>query len=370
MIPANDFKQLWEEIGADALAAVTRVGESGWFILGREVTEFESALAASWGLPHAVGVGNGLDAIEIALRVLGCKSGDRVLTTPISAFATTLAILRIGAVPVFIDCDDFGLVRLDLAEQALAANPDIRYFVPVHLYGFSLDLDHLQCLRDRFDVRIVEDCAQSILSTWNGRPTGSVGQIAATSFYPTKNLGALGDGGALLTSDRRLAQEAAYYRDYGQTAKYEHTRMGCNSRLDELHAAVLRTAILPRLADWTARRQSIAGQYQKAIDNPRIRVPHPSAAQKPCGHLFPVFVDPAHKPDFLKHLRAQAITAAEHYPRCIFEQEALQALPFEVLNGCKNALHLCRSEVSLPIHPWLTDSEVAIIVDQCNGWKG
>jgi dTDP-3-amino-3,4,6-trideoxy-alpha-D-glucose transaminase len=239
----------------------------------------------------------------------------------------------------------------------------------VHLYGFSLDLDHLQRLRERFDVRIVEDCAQSILSTWNGRPTGSVGQIAATSFYPTKNLGALGDGGALLTGDRRLAEEAAYYRDYGQTAKYEHTRLGCNSRLDELHAAILRTAILPRLADWTCRRRAIAAQYQQAISNPRIRVPHPNAAQTPCGHLFPVFVDPAHKPDLLQHLRAHAITAAEHYPRCIFEQEALRALPFEVLEGCKNAIHLCRSEISLPIHPWLTQDEVATIVSACNEWR-
>src|SRR5690242_20503979 len=183
MILLNDFKRQWQETRSDVLDAVETVGASGWYILGREVTEFEQALAAYWGIPHAIGVASGLDAIELSLRALGCGPGDRVLTSPISAFATALAILKVGARPVFADCDSRGLIDLDACREILAAHPEIRYFVPVHLYGHSLDLAVLRDLRDRFDLRMVEDCAQSIGATCGGAPTGSVGQFAATSFY-------------------------------------------------------------------------------------------------------------------------------------------------------------------------------------------
>jgi dTDP-4-amino-4,6-dideoxygalactose transaminase len=368
MILANDFRRQWEDIGPDVMKAVARAGESGWYILGAEVREFEAALAGLWGLPYATGVASGLDAIEISLRVLGLKPGDRVLTTPISAFATTLAIVRLGGVPVFIDCDDQGLIRLDLVERWLESNPDVRFFVPVHLYGFPLDLDHLDRLRNRFELNIVEDCAQSILADWRGRPTGTAGQMAATSFYPTKNLGAMGDGGAVLTSNPQWAAEVAAYRDYGQSAKYRHTRIGYNSRLDELQAAILRSAPLPRLAGWTERRRQIAEAYFEGIRNPRIRLPQ--AGQGSCFHLFPVFVEPGSKAGFMESLRAAGIAAGEHYPLCIFEQQALAGLPHEVVDGCGNALRLCRSEVSLPIHPYIEQAESDAVIAACNGWAG
>ncbi len=369
MILANDFRRQWREIADAALAAVERTGASGWYILGAEVQAFEAALSAAWPIPHAVGTGNGLDAIEIALRALGCRRGDRVLTTPLSAFATTLAIIRAGGAPVFVDCDDLGLLRLDLAEQALERDPSIRFFVPVHLYGFPLDLDWLDRLRERFGVSIVEDCAQSVLATWNGRATGTAGAMAATSFYPTKNLGALGDGGAVLTSDAALAAEAAALRDYGQSAKYRHTRLGLNSRLDELHAAILRDAILPRLGEWTNRRRRAGEFYDREIRNPRIRVPAAPPAAQPCRHLYPVFVAPESKPSFLAHLRAKGIAAGEHYPLCIFEQEALEGVPVEFASACDNALRLARSEVSLPMHPFLTGEELQAVAQACNEWR-
>jgi len=370
LIPANDFRRQWEDISADVHRAVDRVGASAWYILGAEVKRFEAALAALWGLPHAIGTGNGLDAIEIGLRVLGCRRGSRVLTTPLSAFATTLAILRAGGTPVFVDCDDQGLVRLDLAEQIFQQDPSIRFFVPVHLYGFPLDLDELDALRDRFELAIVEDCAQSVLASWNGRHTGSCGSMAATSFYPTKNLGALGDGGAILTRDPSLAAEAAALRDYGQTSKYRHTRLGLNSRLDELQAAILHDAMLPRLAEWTSRRNRIAQKYDEGIRNPRIHRPRPRAGSNPCRHLYPVFVPPDSKGAFLAHLRAWGVGASEHYPLCIVDQEALQSAPFELATPCSNAARLARSEVSLPIHPYLTDAEIQTVVDACNSWRG
>src|SRR5262249_46970586 len=157
---------------------------SGWYVLGEEVRAFERALASQWGFAHAAGVASGLDAIEMSLKALGCGPGDRVLTTPLSAFATTLAILKLGAVPVFVDTDDQGLLNLDRARCLLAQRSDIRFALPVHLYGQSLDLEGLRALRDEFDLRIVEDCAQSIGARFAGQVTGSVGQFAATSFYP------------------------------------------------------------------------------------------------------------------------------------------------------------------------------------------
>ncbi len=230
-------------------------------------------MAEYWGLPHAIGVASGLDAIEISLRALGCTAADKVLTTPVSAFATTLAILKIGAVPVYTDVDQFGLLDLGAVREALQQDPAIRYLLPVHLYGHALNLERLQALQDEFAITILEDCAQSIGATSNGCRTGTIGRMAATSFYPTKNLGAMGDGGAILTSDAECDRVARALRDYGQTAKYRHDVVGYNSRLDELHAALLRRVSLPRLDRWTARRRQIAAAYLAQIENAAVRLP-------------------------------------------------------------------------------------------------
>ena len=346
------FRRQWQEIRSDALEAFETVGASGWYVLGREVLAFEQALAAFWGLPHAAGVASGLDAIEISLRVLGCKPGDRVLTTPISAFATTLAIVRIGAVPVFVDTDDMGLIDLERCDDLLASRDDIRFFVPVHLYGFALDTAALCRLRDRYDLKIVEDCAQSI----GAKHTGLAGQLAATSFYPTKNLGAMGDGGAILAPNADLDQHARALRDYGQTSKYRHDFIGCNSRLDELQAAFLRRACLPRLDCWLARRRQIADAYLAGIRNPKVRLPVTPDLAEPAWHLFPVWIDPPRPDNF------QAI----HYPIAIPDQQALGTVPFEEPDHCEIARRLCASEVSLPIHPYLTDDEVAGVIATVN----
>lgn len=198
---ANPFQRQWAEISKDVLDAVERVGASGWYVLGKEVSAFEAALAPRFGAAAAVGCASGLDAIEIGLTGLGIGPGDKVLTTPYSAFATALAIVRAGATPVFVDTDAHGLLDLDLAEAALDADSSIRAVVPVHLFGHALNLERIGAWRERFDVVVVEDCAQSIGASSEGQLAGSAGQAAATSFYPTKNLGAMGDGGALMTSD-------------------------------------------------------------------------------------------------------------------------------------------------------------------------
>jgi dTDP-3-amino-3,4,6-trideoxy-alpha-D-glucose transaminase len=370
LIPLNDFKRQWEDTRADALAAFEEIGASGWYILGREVREFEAALAHYWSLPHVVGVASGLDAIEISLKALGCGPGDKVLTTPLSAFATALAILNLGAVPVFVDTDPYGQIDLDACQAVLESRPDIGFFVPVHLYGHALDMQRLQTLRQRLGCGMVEDCVQSIGACFRGIVTGSAGHMAALSFYPTKNLGAMGDGGAVLARGEEYAQRARMLRDYGQSAKYRHEMVGYNSRLDELQAGLLRRVSLGRLPAWTEARRRIAAAYLTGIRNPAIQVPGAPAGSHSCWHLFPVLVDPARKQDFMAWLSGQGVGCGEHYPIAIPDQPAMAGVKYEVIGSLATAQRICRSEVSLPIHPYLQDAEIARVIDACNQWPG
>lgn len=369
MILANDFQRQWNDIGPDLMRAFEVVGRSGWYVLGSEVREFESALARTWGMAEAVGVASGLDAIEIGLRLLGCKAGDKVLTSPISAFATVLAIVRTGAIPVFADCDSEGLLDLDQCGDILDKDRGIRFLVPVHLYGFCLDLDRVRGLRESYALSVVEDCAQSIGAMWRKIPVGTLSQVAATSFYPTKNLGAYGDGGALLTDDEGLAAAARVLRDYGQTAKYRHEEMGYNSRLDEVQAALLNRAALPRLDGWTQRRREIAAEYRALITNPKLQLPAPAVSSHPVWHLFPVRVLNGSKHDFLAHLRASGVAGSEHYPQALGDQPVMSRVKFEAPCGLQRAREFCASQVSLPIHPYLTREEIERVATVCNAWK-
>ena len=369
MIRMNDFRRQWTDTREAAITAFATVGESGWYVLGEEVRRFEKSLAEFWGLPHAVGVASGLDAIEIALRVVGCKPGDRVLTTPLSAFATSLAIARIGALPVFIDCDPFGLVDLDMACAVLKANRDIHFFVPVHLYGHALNLERLAVIGEEFSCIVVEDCAQSIGADYCGVPTGSAGSIAASSFYPTKNLGAMGDGGVILSKTEEHAARARVYRDYGQCAKYRHEVLGYNSRLDELQAALLHRVYLESLPRWTKHRQHIASCYIAELSNPHIKVPGAPRGSNSSWHLFPVLVNPPHKRAFMAWLQSNEIGCGEHYPVPIPEQPAMTGVDFQYGGELRNARCFCASEVSLPIHPYLTNEEVALVIQVCNSWR-
>jgi len=362
VIPLNDFQRQWEDTREDALAAFETVGSSGWYILGREVRAFEEALASYWGVAHAVGVASGLDALEISLRAAGCGVGDRVLTTPLSAFPTTLAILKLGAIPVFVDVGETGGIDLEQCGATLAVRPDIRFFLPVHLYGHPLDMRRLRDLGKEFGCRTVEDAAQAIGACHGG--------LAAVSFYPTKNLGAPGDAGAILTDDVELAETARRLRDYGQSSKYQHDIVGYNSRLDELHAAYLRRVGLKRLDGWNAARRRIAAMYIAGIRNPAIRVMAPPTATESVWHLFPVLVDPDRKADFMAWLKSRGVGCGAHYPIAIPDQRAMEGLPFEVIGGIEGARRICRSEVSLPVHPYLQEEEVAQVVKACNEWEG
>lgn len=365
----NDFKKQWAEIGANVLNAVEQVGASGWYILGNFVAKFEVELSKSWGIGNTIGCANGLDAIEIALRCLDLKSGDKVLTTPLSAFASTLAITRAGGLPVFIDTDKLGLIDLDLVEKTLSQRSDIKFLLPVHLYGHCVDLDRLKSIKEKFKIKIIEDCAQSIFAKWNGIPCGTIGEYAATSFYPTKNLGCIGDGGAILCNNEELASKARKFRDYGQSSKYKHQYLGLNSRLDELQAAILLEANLPSIKSWTERRKEIAHLYLSQIKNPKLSIYPNNPKSDSVWHLFPIFSKNRDKLQL--HLRDHLIESGVHYPGVIYHQPALANTEMEIIGGmCVNAERISQTELSLPIHPYLTDLEIKKIIEVCNNWNG
>jgi dTDP-4-amino-4,6-dideoxygalactose transaminase len=371
-VKANRFDRLWEACGADVLKAVDRVGASGWYILGQEVKSFERQLAIYCGAKFAVGCGNGMDALEISLRALGLRAGQKVLTTPLSAFATTLAIIRAGGTPVFCDVDEYGLLDLDQADACLQANPEIRFLIPVHLYGHAADLERLKTLAERRKIEIVEDAAQAIGARCNGLGVGSAGRTTCLSFYPTKNLGALGDGGAIITNDEQVNSELMTLRNYGQEGRYNHTRLGLNSRLDELHAAILGGAFLPRLSAWTRRRQEIAAFYGAEIRHRLVvlpRSPDPSGA---VWHIYPARVPAQRRDSFRNWLKQADIDADIHYPRLIPDQDALKSLsvaPF-IFGSLTRAKEFAAQEVSLPINAYLTDAEVEHVVAAINAWEG
>jgi dTDP-4-amino-4,6-dideoxygalactose transaminase len=362
-VRSNDFARQWSDIRADAIAAVDRVGESGWLILGEEVREFEQELAQWWGIPHAIGVASGLDALEIALRCCELPAGARVLTTPLTAFATTLAIIRAGAEPVWCDVDTSGGLDLDQAHEALQSDGGITAVMPVHLYGHPMDPAGLDRLARDHAVAVIEDCAQSLGAERDGRATGSVGSMGCTSLYPTKNLGALGDGGVVLTSDEALAAHARSLRDYGQIRRYEHVDVGMNSRLDELHAAILRSAHLPRLDGWLARRRDIASRYTEALSGSVLR-PVVSAEGRSSYHLFPIEVMEGDPSEIAQALAEHGVAVGRHYPFLCPEQQAVQGVGVRI-GSFPVARRISQRELSLPIHPYLDDAEVEHVIECC-----
>jgi dTDP-4-amino-4,6-dideoxygalactose transaminase len=345
--------------GEDAAAvrgAIDRVIERGWFVLGPELEAFEREFAVACGAPHAVGVGTGTDALAIALRAIGIGPGDEVITAPVSAAYTALAIMMVGARPVFADVDPDRLT-LDPAAAAAAVTSRTAAIMPVHLYGQPADMTALVAVAARHGLAILEDCCQAHLATCGDKPVGSFGIAAAYSFYPTKNLGALGDGGALTTSDAGVAARAKRLRNGGQTDRYHHGEFGVNSRLDEIQAAILR-ARLPLLGAWTERRRALAAQYRRALDGVTAVVVPPECDRGHVYHLFPVRSGAREQAQ--AHLRASGIETLIHYPVPIPRQPALAS---ETPGQCPVADRVCHEVFSLPLYPTLDGTAVARVTD-------
>jgi dTDP-3-amino-3,4,6-trideoxy-alpha-D-glucose transaminase len=342
--------------------AIDRVIERGWFILGPELEAFEAAFAQASGAAHAIGVGTGTDAIALTLRALGIGPGDEVITTPLSAAYSALAIMMAGATPVFADIDP---KRLTIDPGAIEAviTPRTAALLPVHLYGQPADMARIGAIASRHGLVIVEDSCQAHLATCEGRPVGSFGAAAAFSFYPTKNLGALGDAGAITTNDATLAARLRRVRNGGQTDRYRHVEPGWNSRLDEIQAAVLRER-LTRLPARTGRRRDIAQRYRSHLRGGPVVVP-PEHDPGHVYHLFPILTPD--RAGLVTHLERLGIGTIVHYPIPIPRQQALAGITNP--DTCPVADRVCAEVVSLPLHPDLTDTDADAVSSAVLSWQ-
>ena len=362
-VPFLDLAALHRPLRAELDAAYQRVMDSGWFIAGPELEAFEAEFAQYCEVSHCVGVGNGLDAIHLLLRAYGIGPGDEVLVPSNTFIATWLAVTQCGATPVPVE----PLASTHNIDPALLEGhitPRTRAIVPVHLYGQPADMDPINAVAAKHKLVVIEDAAQAQGARYKGRRVGSLGHAAATSFYPGKNLGALGDGGAVLTRDAQIAAKVKQLRNYGSEVKYQHQVQGYNSRLDEMQAAFLRVKL--RVLDaWNTKRQDIARVYSAQINHPLVTLPVVPDFAQPVWHLYVVRTE---QRDALRDaLQAQGVATVIHYPvpphlQPCYPSFAQADLPLATV--------LADEVLSLPMSPAMTDAQVMQVVHAVNGWTG
>lgn len=351
-VPFLDLRALHTELGAELDDAALRVLHSERVLLGPELESFERAWADAVGAGHAVGVGNGLDAIALGLRALGVGPGDEVVVPSHTFVATWLGVLHVGAVPVPVDVSpvDGGW---DAAAVEAAVTARTRVILPVHLYGHPVDLGPLLEIARRHGLAVFDDAAQAHGARYRDRPIGGLTDLTAWSFYPGKNLGAVGDGGALTTSDPALARRLGSLRNYGSREKYVHDELGWNSRLDELQAALL-SVKLRHLPEHNARRRRVAARYDEALDGTAVRRPPAPDWGTSVWHLY--VVRTPHRDGLREHLTARGIETGVHYPVPPHRQPAFASTPLADARLPAADL-LAREVLSLPMGPHLTDDQ-------------
>jgi dTDP-4-amino-4,6-dideoxygalactose transaminase len=357
-VPFIDLREQYLSLRAEIDAAVAGALESGWYILGAQVRAFEEEFAAYCGLAYGVGVGSGTDALHIALAALDLAPGSEVITVSHSAVATVAAIELAGLRPVFVDIDP---ATYTIAPQEIEAaiTPRTRAILPVHLYGQPANMAPIVEMARRHNLRLVEDCAQAHGATYHGQRAGSLGDIAAFSFYPTKNLGAAGDGGMIVTADPALAEKARLLRQYGWAERYVSHIRGLNSRLDELQAAMLRVK-LGHLDRWNERRRALAGLYDELLAGSGLELP---AVPPYSGHVYHLYVVRSAEREALReHLKAHGVSSLVHYPVPVHLQPAYAGLGYGP--GSLPQTERAAAEIlSLPLYPEMTGEMVRRVAE-------
>jgi dTDP-4-amino-4,6-dideoxygalactose transaminase len=353
VIPFSDLKSQYLSIKGEIDAGVQRVLGSGWFILGDEVRAFEEEFASYAGVAHGIGVGSGTEALHLALLACGVGPGDEVLTVSHTAVATVVAIESTGARPVLVDIDPRSYT-MDPSQLEDKMGPATKAIVPVHLYGQVADMDPILSIAHEHGLKVVEDAAQAHGAEYKGHKAGSLGDVGCFSFYPTKNLGAYGDGGLVVTSDSSLAEQVALLRQYGWAERYVSSVKGLNSRLDELQAAILRVK-LRHLEEWNAKRRSHAALYDELLGDAALVTPQDTEYGKHCYHIYAVR---SKRRDELKtYLRQRDVGALVHYPVPVHLQEAYADLG--VGPGALPVTERCAEEVlTLPVAPELSEDQI------------
>ncbi len=363
MIPFGDLRLQYQAIKIELDEAIQSVLNNGWFILGKNVSAFEKEFASYCGAAFAVGVGNGTDALQLALVACGVGPGDEVITAPNSAAFTALAISAAGAIPTFVDIDP-DTYNVDPRKLAEAIGPRTKAIVPVHLYGQPADMDSILAIARKHNLFVVEDAAQAHGALYKGRRVGTLGDAGCFSFYPSKNLGAFGDGGMLVTDNPQIADEVRMLRNGGQKTRYDHQLLGVNSRLDELQAAILRVK-LTYLEKWNKRRQHIAALYTALLGDSEVELPMEMPHAEHVYHLYVIRCQD--RTALQKHLSEQGVETAIHYPVPIHLQGAYRWLNLGP-GSFPVAERYAEQVVSLPTYPELTDLKVRQIAAHICNW--
>lgn len=363
-VPFVSFKPLEKELDADLRAAFERVYQRSWYIEGQEDEAFEKAFAAYCGTEHCVGCGNGLDALMLVLKALGVGEGDEVLVPSNTYIATALAVTYTGATPVFVE-PDIRTYDLDPARLEAALTPKTKAVMPVHLYGQPCDMDPIMAFARAHGLFVVEDCAQAHGATYHGQRIGTFGDAAGFSFYPGKNLGALGDAGAVVTNNRDLAEKVRALGNYGSDYKYHHVYQGNNSRLDELQAAFL-VAKLPHLDRMNQDRRRIAARYLDEIHNSQLTLPYILPGTEPVWHIFAVRC--RKRDELVAYLADKGIATNKHYPIPMHLQGAYASLGIPK-GTLPIAEEISATQLSLPMFYGMTEDEVSYVVDALNAFS-
>lgn len=361
-VPYLDLGKIHGEMQEELDMAYREVMQREWFIGGTADKQFEHEFAAYCGAKACVGVGNGLDAIRLILMAYGIGAGDEVIVPANTFIATALAVSYVGATPVFVDAD-MKTYNIDISKIEEKITCKTKAIIVVHLYGRAVDITYVRELARRYHLKVIEDAAQAHGAAVAGVHTGALGDATAFSFYPGKNLGALGDAGAIVTNDIELADKIRAYGNYGSYQKYNHVYLGCNSRLDELQAAFL-SAKLHYLDDWNSERRRIAKIYTEQICNEKIMLPGiPSDEREHVFHIYPILVE--EREDFIAFMRERGIATNIHYPIPIMEQGAYKQ--FEGQSGQYPVTkRICAQEVSLPLYPGMTEEQIECVVRYAN----
>jgi UDP-N-acetyl-3-dehydro-alpha-D-glucosamine 3-aminotranferase len=357
VIPQIDLGRQHESLRQELLAAAARVLDSTRFVLGPEVRALEAELAAFGGAAHGIGVNSGTDALLMALKAVGVRPGDEVITSSFSFVASATTVLMAGAVPVFVDIDP-GTFNLDPVAVARAVTARTRAIMPVHLYGQMAAMDAIEGLARERGLAVVADAAQAVGATYDGRPVGTWGDAICLSFYPTKNLGACGDGGMVLTPRDDVADRVRRLRDHGSARKYEHVELGYASRLDELQAALLRVK-LGRLREWNELRRAVAARYRVLLGGLPIGLPAEAPGAWHVYHQYTVRVP--ERDAVVKRLADMAVGTAVHYPRMIPGQPLFAEADAE--RRFPEAGRAAREVLSLPCFPELTEVEIQQVAE-------
>lgn len=343
--------------------AVMRAVNSGWYVMGKELKSFEKSFADFIGRKYCYGVGNGLDALKIAVMALGIGDGDEVIVQANTFIATALAISDCKATPVFVDSDAFFGIDSSKIEAAITSRT--RAIMVVHLYGQPCDMDEIMRIAKNHNLFVIEDCAQAHGALYKGKKVGSFGDVGCFSFYPTKPVGAFGDAGAVLVDDDNLAQKIEMIRNYGSRIKYKHEIIGVNSRLDEIQAAILGVS-LKHVNEGNEERRRIAQKYKDGIKNCRIQVMDERADVYHVYHIFPITC--SERDRFMKYLSDNGISAGVHYPIPCHLAECYKYLGYKN-NTFANAENYAKTLVSLPIYVGLKDEEVNYVIEVINNFK-